>query len=93
MKAIINGTIVAESDSVLIVEGNHYFPPGSIKKEVLTASETRTNCPWKGSARFFHFNNGGNIVKDAAWTYENPEEPARHLMGYLAFWPQYIVVD
>ncbi|MGH2703461.1 MAG: DUF427 domain-containing protein, partial [Actinomycetota bacterium] len=26
-KAIWNGTVIAESDDTVVVEGNHYFPP------------------------------------------------------------------
>ena len=32
-----NGATIAESDKTVVVEGNHYFPPGSIRKEFLQA--------------------------------------------------------
>ncbi len=31
-----------------MVEGNHYFPPASVKQEYLQPSETHSLCPWKG---------------------------------------------
>ena len=31
MKAVWNGTVIAESDDTVVVEGNHYFPAGSVK--------------------------------------------------------------
>lgn len=30
MKAIWQGEVIAESDSTIIIEGNHYFPPDSV---------------------------------------------------------------
>ena len=33
MKAIWNGTIIAESENTTVIEGNHYFPADDIKKE------------------------------------------------------------
>src|SRR5205823_5232768 len=50
MKATWNGAVLAESDDTVVVEGNHYFPPDSIKREHLRESETHTVCPWKGTA-------------------------------------------
>ena len=36
MKAIWNGSTLAESDDTIVVEGNHYFPPGSVNSDLLT---------------------------------------------------------
>ena len=40
MKATLNGTVLAESDNTTVVEGNHYFPPESIKKDLFKPSNT-----------------------------------------------------
>jgi uncharacterized protein (DUF427 family) len=50
MKAVWNGAVLAESDETVVVEGNHYFPAGSIKAELFEDSSTHTLCPWKGEA-------------------------------------------
>ena len=34
MKAIWNDTVVAESNKIVEVEGNQYFPPTSINKKI-----------------------------------------------------------
>ncbi|HEY1394409.1 MAG TPA: DUF427 domain-containing protein, partial [Methylibium sp.] len=47
MKAIWNGTVVAESDDTVVVEGNHYFPESTVKREYLLPSNTKTMCSWK----------------------------------------------
>ena len=33
MKAIWNNKIIADSNDTVVIEGNHYFPHESIKKE------------------------------------------------------------
>ena len=41
MKAIWNGVVIAESDDTVVVEGNHYFPEASVKRDYLTFSNHR----------------------------------------------------
>ena len=53
MKAIWENTLLAESDKTIVVEGNHYFPSDSIKKEFFKPSDTHSTCPWKGLASYY----------------------------------------
>jgi len=69
MKAIWNETVVAESGHTVVVEGNHYFPPASLKTEYFRKSETHTTCPWKGEASYYDIDVNGKVNKDAAWYY------------------------
>ena len=86
MKAIWNNQIIAESDQTVIVEGNHYFPETSIKKEFLTDSNTHTVCPWKGTASYYNISTGGENNNDAAWYYHETKDAANSIKGYVAFW-------
>ena len=86
MKAIWNGQVVAESDATVVVEGNHYFPPASIRREFFAPSATHTHCGWKGEASYYSLNVNGQVNNDAAWYYPAPEEAARQIAGYVAFW-------
>ena len=61
MKATWEDTIIAESDKTVVVEGNHFFPPDSIKREYLSPSDTHTTCPWKGIASYYHVRIGGRF--------------------------------
>ena len=86
VKAIWNNTVIAESDATVQVEGNHYFPPSTIKKEYFKTTDTHTNCPWKGVASYYDIEVDGNINKDAAWYYPEVSELAKGIKGYIAFW-------
>lgn len=48
MRATWNRVTLAESDDTVVVEGNHYFPPESVKWEHLEKTWMRSVCPWKG---------------------------------------------
>jgi len=85
-KATWNGQVIAESDDTVVVEGNHYFPPDSVKRDLLTDSDTRTTCPWKGEASYYHIEVDGKVNKDAAWYYLDTKEAANNIKGYIAFW-------
>lgn len=86
MKAIWNETVIAESGDTIVVEGNHYFPPESIKKGFFEESGTHTRCPWKGVAGYHDVVVNGDAKKDAAWYYPEPKEAAGPIKNYVAFW-------
>lgn len=86
MKAIWNGTVLAESDNTIIVEGNHYFPPASLNKEYFRSSDMHTTCPWKGEASYYHITVDDKVNADAAWHYPAPKQAAAHIKNYVAFW-------
>ncbi|MFD7657985.1 DUF427 domain-containing protein [Actinosynnema sp. NPDC059797] len=81
-----NGEVIAESDETRIVEGNHYFPAGSVHAEYLRPSETTTVCPWKGTANYYTLQVDGAENPDAAWYYAEPKEAAAEIKGHIAFW-------
>ena len=85
-RAIWNGTVLAESDRCLVVEGNQYFPPEALKREYLRPSDTHTVCGWKGTASYYDVVVDGQINKDAAWYYPAPKDAAAQIAGYVAFW-------
>lgn len=86
MKAIWNNQIIAESDDIINVEGNSYFPLEAVKKEFLIDSETETVCPWKGTASYYDLKVDGELNKDAAWYYAEPKPGANEIKGRVAFW-------
>ena len=84
MKAVWNGTTLAESDTTVVVEGNHYFPPESIRTEYFRDSDTHTTCPWKGEASYY------DVVVDGtghAPHLQRPHEVARLIRTHEAATP------
>jgi uncharacterized protein (DUF427 family) len=85
-RATWNGTVLAESERTVVVEGNHYFPPEAVRREHLRDSATHTVCGWKGTASYYDVEVGGQVNKDAAWYYPEPKPAAANIKGYIAFW-------
>lgn len=90
-KAVWNGVVLAESDRCERVEGNSYFPPDSLQRQYFKPSDTKTTCPWKGTASYFTIEVDGQVNPDAAWTYPNPKPAAQNIAGYVAFWRGVVV--
>ncbi|HKY08449.1 MAG TPA: DUF427 domain-containing protein [Candidatus Binatia bacterium] len=86
MRAIWNNEVLAESNKTIVIEGNHYFPPESIKSEYFAPSETHTTCHWKGVASYYHLRVRDQSNEDAAWYYPEPKEAAKSIKNYVAFW-------
>jgi uncharacterized protein (DUF427 family) len=86
MKAVWNGQVIAESDDIVKVEGNAYFPIDSVNKAYLKESSTHSVCPWKGTASYYSLHVGGKDNPDAAWYYPEPKDAAKEIKGRVAFW-------
>lgn len=86
VRAHWNGTLIAESDDTVIVEGNHYFPADAVPQEYLVASDKTTVCPWKGTASYYSLHVNGDVNPDAAWYYPTPKSAASNIAGRIAFW-------
>ena len=88
VKAVFNGTVIAETEEYEIVEGNVYFPPESINREFFSDSELHTTCSWKGVANYYSVNAGGTEARDVAWYYPDPSDAASNIKDHVAFYPQ-----
>lgn len=86
MKAIWNDTVIAQSDDIVEVEGNAYFPLASLDRQYVVGSDKHTTCPWKGEASYFSLKVGGQVNTDAAWFYPQPKPGAEAVAGRVAFW-------
>ncbi len=81
-----NGKVIAESDHTEMVEGNHYFPADSVKKEFLQESSASSVCPWKGTASYYDVVVDGDVNPGAAWYYSSPKPAASNIKDHVAFW-------
>jgi uncharacterized protein (DUF427 family) len=93
MKALWNGTVIAEADKadLIYIEGNWYFPPDKVKQYYLRKSDTPYTCPWKGECQYFDVGEGEKWSQDSAWAYPQPKPTAIEIVkkdfsNYVAFW-------
>jgi uncharacterized protein (DUF427 family) len=100
MKAVLNDTVIAEAprEDLIAIEGNWYFPPASVKPDLLEQSATPYTCPWKGECQYFTVKVDGRRLQDRAWSYPHPYPSAFHRVGkdfsdYVAFWKEVRVTE
>ncbi|MAN13595.1 DUF427 domain-containing protein [Alterinioella nitratireducens] len=85
------GAVLGETTNALeLVEGDlpavYYFPRADIGMAFLDASDTRSHCPHKGDASYFSIVTKSQVLKDAAWSYEDPKPEVAEIAGHLAFY-------
>lgn len=100
MKAVVGDTVIAEApkEELISIEGNWYFPPSSVKAELLEKSPTPYICPWKGECQYFTVQADGRRLPDRAWSYPTPYPTAFDRVGqdfsdYVAFWKDVRVTE
>ena len=81
-----NGTVLAESDDIVTVEGNAYFPREAVREDVLRPSDHHSFCPWKGTASYYDLEVDGKLNANAVWFYPTPKDAAKEITGRVAFW-------
>ena len=80
-----NDVVLADSDDVVVVEGNTYFPPDAVRWPYLERTDHHTVCPWKGRATFFAVRAGGGLLENGAWQYPEPTRAGAQIRDRVAF--------
>jgi uncharacterized protein (DUF427 family) len=100
MKAILGDTVIAEApkEDLISIEGNWYFPPSSVKMELLEKSPTPYTCPWKGECQYYSVRDGDQLLQDRAFSYPTPypssfDRVGKDYSGYVVFWKEVKVVE
>jgi uncharacterized protein (DUF427 family) len=95
-----DGQVLADSDrTVLLLETQlpvrYYFPREDVATELLEPSDTRTVCAYKGWARYWSAMAGDRVLRDIAWSYEEPLHDAVPVGDRIAFFTERLdlVVD
>jgi uncharacterized protein (DUF427 family) len=94
----VGGTLVADTTSALSLrEADYpavlYIPRADVDAATLVPTPTKTYCPYKGDASYFGVQpaDGGAVVQDAIWSYEQPYPEVGQIAGHVAFYPQFAV--
>jgi uncharacterized protein (DUF427 family) len=86
MRAVWNGQTIAESDDIVTVEGNAYFPASALRQDLIVPSEHTSVCGWKGTAQYYSLRVDGQSNANAVWYYPDPKPAAAQIKDRVAFW-------
>lgn len=90
--------VIAESRSALeLSEGDYpvviYFPRNDVAMAFLEKSDKLTHCPHKGDATHYSLSAPGEMLTDAAWSYESPKDAVSQIAGHIAFYTDRVNVE
>ena len=63
-----------------------YLPAHDVRTDLLTASDTRTTCAYKGHASYLSA--PGDDGRDVAWCYRSPLREAEPVRDLICFWAE-----
>jgi uncharacterized protein (DUF427 family) len=87
----VDGETAAESAApVLLFETGlptrYYLDASDVRMDLLIPTDTTTQCPYKGNARYWDLDNGKTRYPNFAWSYPFPVPEASKIAGLLCFY-------
>lgn len=91
------GRIIAQTDKALsLKEASYpvvfYVPRSDADMALLSRTDHRTHCPYKGDASYFGLPTG-QAGANAVWTYEAPYDAVSEIKDHLAFYPDKVEIE
>ena len=87
MKALWHGSVIAESDRTLEVDGYRYFPREAVRMDLLeVAPKTASDMQCPHGVQFYDVSNGRERSPRAAWSYEAPKASMKKVDHWIGFW-------
>lgn len=91
IRVIFNGAVIADStDAYRILETSHpptyYIPQADINMVLLTKTNRRTVCEFKGAATYWTIQVGNRTAENAAWSYAIPNPSYEAMADYICFY-------
>ena len=92
VRVSVAGHIVADSvHSLAMKEADYpvvyYLPQDEVDLSVLTPTDHRTHCPYKGDASYLSIAVDGDVRANAVWRYEAPYPAVEPIRDHVAFYP------
>jgi uncharacterized protein (DUF427 family) len=87
----LDGNVLASTTNALALLETHlpvryYIPPDDVASSLLSPSETRSTCAYKGIASYLSTADGHPDGHDIGWTYPRPLADALRTRDHVAFW-------
>jgi uncharacterized protein (DUF427 family) len=87
----LDGEKLAVSDRPVLLDETglptrYYLPREDVRMELLSPTDRRTTCPFKGQAAYWSVQAGGKVHDNLVWSYETPIPEAAEIAGLLCFY-------
>lgn len=89
----LEGTTLADTTGAValhetLIPTRWYLPRDDVRMELLSPSESRTTCAYKGHASYFSLADGRAGGRDIAWTYSEPLHEAAGVKDLICFYSE-----
>ncbi len=89
MRATWNGTVLADSDRTIEVDGYVYFPRESVRTDLLRlAAKTAGDRQCPHGVQFYDVVEGARTAERNAWSYEKPDAAMKQIDRWIGFWDE-----
>jgi uncharacterized protein (DUF427 family) len=97
VRVSLNGVLLAETTRAealfeTALPPRWYMPRVDVKSE-LTESQKVTVCAYKGFATHWHVRVGNAVMRDLAWSYEDPLRDGEQVRGRIAFYNEHVDLE
>lgn len=91
VRVVFNAVTVADSRRAVVQRETrlpplYYLPREDVRMDLLSRTDYRTHCPFKGDAAYWTLRVGEASAENAVWSYEDPLPEAEPVRGYLGFY-------
>jgi uncharacterized protein (DUF427 family) len=89
----LEGTVLADSTQpTMLLETSLrrriYLPLSDLRMDLLVPSPTRTQCPYKGEAKYWSARIGETVHRDLVWSYPSPFRESAPIAGLACFYDE-----
>ncbi|GHF23086.1 DUF427 domain-containing protein [Streptomyces griseoluteus] len=87
VRVVHDGQVLAETDRPLVLRETgcpprYYLPAEDVRLDLLTPSDTRTDCPFKGTASYWSLPDAPDLV----WAYPDPKPEVARIKDHYCFY-------
>jgi uncharacterized protein (DUF427 family) len=96
VRVVVGGVTIADTTRAVLLHETglptrYYVPRDDVDMRRLTATETRSTCPFKGDAVYWSVrlnDNASTVVADVAWSYPAPIPERADIAGLICFFTE-----
>ncbi|MFJ6842298.1 DUF427 domain-containing protein [Streptomyces griseoluteus] len=87
VRVVHDGQVLAETDRPLVLRETgcpprYYLPAEDVRLDLLTPSDTHTDCPFKGTASYWSLPDAPDLV----WAYPDPKPEVSRIKDHYCFY-------
>ncbi|MYV38745.1 DUF427 domain-containing protein [Streptomyces sp. SID1328] len=87
VRVVHDGQVLAETDRPLVLRETgcpprYYLPAEDVRLDLLTPSDTHTDCPFKGTASYWSLPDAPDLV----WAYPDPKPEVARIKDHYCFY-------